>query len=526
MQHCFINGRIFTNRTDHPWAEALLSENGRIKAVGSNAAIRERMSKDAKVTDLGGRCVLPGLTDSHCHLIKRGQTLKYVDLTHTRSIHDCRTKIRQALKTCEKGQWLQGFGWNENLWEDMRTPDINDLDDIAPDNPILLTRVCLHSIWVNSCALKIAGIDEISAHPPGGRIEKDPKTGKPTGIIKEAPHLIEAHIPEPSPARLREAALAAQTEVLKYGITCVHSHETLRDHDVLKGLEDENALSLRIFHSFPIKELDRVVERKIFPGQGSDHLWYGHIKLFADGSLGARTAYMQEPYENDTSFGLAFLDADELAENVEASHAKGFGAAIHAIGDKAVSNCLFAIIKSGHKEKRAVKDRIEHIQIFRPEDLDLFLAEGVFASVQPIFLPSDMTLAEKLLGMNRCSRAYAWKTIMDHGIPTVFGSDSPIEPCNPLLGIHAAVNRTRHDNTPENGWFPDQKLTLEACINSFTLMPAILSNRQDLMGSLEPGKFADLTVLSEDIFKIPKDRIKDITSAMTVINGEIVFEAD
>lgn len=526
MQHAFLNGRIWTGDPKKPEAQGLLAENGKILMAGTIEAVRSRMAKTAEVTDLQHLRVIPGFTDAHCHFVKRGRTLKFVDLNHTRSIRECRKKLLEAARNTAKGQWIQGFGWNENLWEEGRTPDTADLDDITPDHPVCLARVCAHAVWVNSLALRIAGIDKTSAHPPGGRIEKDPVTGKPSGIIKEAKYLIETHIPLPDGRALREAVLSAQKEAFGFGITSVHSHETLLEHDALKAVEKEEALDIKVFHSIPGKSLEEAKARGIRPEDGSDHVWYGHIKLFADGSLGARTAFMHEPYENDTSSGLPFMDENELSFYVEAAHASGFGVAIHAIGDKAVTQSLNAIARSSSRSKRRLPDRIEHIQIFREEDLSRFLSLDVTASIQPIFLPSDMDLAERSWGLSRCKTAYAWKTIIDHGIPAVFGSDSPIEPCNPMLGIHAAVNRTKRDETPKGGWFQDEKLDVLTCLQSFTLAPAILSGRPHLMGTLEPGKFADFTVLDKDLFSEPPDRIKTIASVMTVVNGNIVFQAE
>ena len=526
MERCFVSGKIYTGNPENPWAEAILSENGRIKAVGINAAMQGLMSAETEVISLGNRCVLPGLTDSHCHFVRRGQTLGHIDLNHTTSIEECREKLKHARDIARKGSWIQGFGWNENFWTEKRPLRKEDLDDIAPDNPVILFRACSHSLCANSAALHIAGIHRDTPHPPGGLVEKDAATGEPTGIIKEARHLIVDHIPEPSMAELRDAAAAAQEEALHYGITSVHSHEMIRAHDALKALETEEALKLRVFHSLPINELDLIAANKLTPENGTERIWYGHIKLFADGSLGARTAYMHQPYENETSVGLPFLDVDDLAAHVEKAHSMGFGVAIHAIGDKAVSNGLEAIGRSRYRSIPSVPDRIEHIQLIRPSDLDLFVQYGVFAAVQPVFLPTDMDLAEKLWGLERCEHAYKWKSIVERGIPGVFGSDAPIEPSNPMLGIHAAVNRTKLDGTPKGGWFPGQKLSVEECIRSYTLNAAILSGRGHLAGSIEEGKFTDFTVLHDDVFAIAPEKIKDVTCAMTVVNGEIVYQVD
>lgn len=525
MQSSFINGKIYTGNPSAPWAESILVEDGRIKAVGSTAEITSLLNPGDSQTELNGKCVIPGFVDSHCHFVKRGLSLEYVDLNGLKSIEGCRDKIKKAIDKAPKDSWIIGFGWNENNWEDGRLPLASDLDDIAPANPVMLNRVCHHAIWVNSLALKIAGITSLTPNPPGGLIEKDEISLNPTGIIKEARYLVDKFIPQPTLVELKKAALAAQNEVIQYGITSVHSNESLREYAALEQLDSEKKLSIRILHSFPADQLDQVVEKGYLPTKGSNNLWHAHIKIFADGSLGAKTAYMHEPYENEASCGLPFLNQEELISNVQAAHKAGFGVAIHAIGDKAVTNSIDAIEPSSKRDASTIPDRIEHIQLFKTEDLQRFVDLNIFASVQPIFLSSDMLVAEKVWGEKRCANAYAWKSLLDAGIQSVFGSDAPIEPCNPILGIHSAVNRTRIDQNPVDNWHPEQALTVEECIKSFTLTPAILAGKDHITGTIEEGKFADFAVLSDDIFSIEKEKIKSVQCELTVISGNTVFQS-
>lgn len=524
MEQCYVSGVIYTCNPYRPFVEAILVRDKKIQALGSNEQIKRQASKDAVITDLDGRFMMPGFTDSHCHLVKRGLTLKYVDLNGTTSLGECRAKISAAASGTPAGEWIIGFGWNENLWQEQRTPTRGDLDDITPDHPVMITRVCMHAVWVNSRALDLAGIKRETPQPQGGSIDMDGATGEPTGIIREARYLIEDCMAQPTLEQLAKAVRGAQQEAYGYGITSVHSHETTAFHEALKNLDEKGQLGLRVFSSFPVKEMDQAVEKGFLNGTGTDHLWYGHIKFFADGSLGAKTAYMHEPYENDTSCGLPFMPRDELARKVEQAHEKGYAAAIHAIGDRAVSNSLDAIISSKFRYAKKTIDRIEHIQLVKPSDLERFAEYGIAASVQPIFVPSDRDLAMRMWGERRCENAYAWKTILDKGIVTVFGSDSPIEPCNPLLGIHAAMTRKGKDNLPENGWFPKQKLTLGQCLNAFIVSPAQLSGRPERLGAMQPGRFADLVVFDENLFELEPDALLHTLPQMTIVGGEVVYK--
>ena len=283
-------------------------------------------------------------------------------------------------------------------------------------------------------------------------------------------------------------------------------------------------LTLRLYHLFQGDELDEVARRGIVPGSGSDHLWFGHAKLFADGSMGAKTALMHDPYEDDPSdFGIPFLEPAVLCERVAYACSLGWSVAIHAIGDKAVTHSLEAIAEARKLHPGRLPDRIEHIQVCRPEDVRRIHDLGVVASVQPVFVPTDWPAAQRLWG-KRCINGYAWKTILDAGIGIQFGSDCPIEPIDFRFGLHAAVTRQTVDGDPEDGWYPDQRLTLAQGIHGFTVQPALTAGKGSLLGTLSPGKWADMTIFRHNLFDLSPDEWLSTEAEMTIVQGEIVFQ--
>jgi predicted amidohydrolase YtcJ len=524
MNFTIYSSDIFTCDPSQPWAEAIAVRDGKIAAVGTNAHVRNACTPVGPVMELPGRLVTPGFTDSHTHFNSLGQSLGWVSLRGLSSIAQCRQKIRSAVERIPPGEWIVGQGWNHNQWTDQREPDRRDLDDITPDHPVMMVRACCHSIWVNTRALDVAGLTAASPEPPGGKIDREPGTGHPTGLIREARNLIQDHIPAPTVEDRKAALLIAQEEALRLGFTGVHTMESLDEWEAADVLEKEGRLKIRLYHLFQIDELDEVARRGITPGSGSDHLWFGHAKLFADGSMGAKTALMHEPYEDDPSdFGIPFLEPAVLCERVAYACSLGWSVAIHAIGDKAVTHCLDAIAEARKIHPGRLPDRIEHIQVCRPKDVRRFHDLGVVASVQPVFVPTDWPAAQRLWG-RRCVNGYAWKTILDAGIGTQFGSDCPIEPIDFRFGLHAAVTRQTVDGDPEGGWYPDQRLTLAQGIHGFTAQPALTSGKGALLGTLSPGKWADMTIFRHNLFDLSPDEWLSTEAEMTIVQGEIVFQ--
>jgi len=527
MELAILSARIFTGDPKKRWAQGLLIQDKRIVEVGSNQEIRTICrNSGTHVLEMPGRLITPGLVDAHCHFGYYGRSLLTIDLSHQPSLTACRQRIRESLTTYKPGEWIIGQGWNEHQWEDAREPTFEDLDDLTPDNPALMFRACGHTVWINSPAMAEAGITRDTIDPPGGRIERDPNTGEPTGLIREARHLIERVMPPTTQEEWKKAILASQEASLRVGLTGVHSFETLEQWEATRALEVEGKLKIRIHHSIQGHELKKALAKEIKPGYGSDRLWIGHIKLYADGTLGSGTALLHEPYNDDTlNLGIAVNSVGELKEKIELAYREGYDVAIHSIGDKATTNCLQAITAAREKFPGKRRDRIEHLQLLRSQDISLFKELGIVASVQPVFLPTDWSVADKRWGPHRCrSGGYAWRTILEAGIPMQFGSDSPIEPNDPVLGFCAAVTRQTLQGEPPGGWFPEEKLSLEESINSFTQISAWSARKESILGTLTPGKLADLTIFETDLFRVPAASWPSVAVEMTIVGGEVVYQ--
>ena len=524
MDLAILSARIFTGNAKQPWVEALGIKDHKIAIVGSNAQVKKACRRNTTVLELKGRLVTPGLVDAHTHFVNLGLNLQRVNLVNLPSLAACRARIEQAAVKCPPGEWIIGRGWNEHFWEEKREPTRFDLDDLTPRNPAMMIRACGHSVWVNTAALASAGIDRHTPDPPGARIERDPVTGEPTGLLMEMRRSMEKVIPPPTQEDRRKAALAAQREALRLGLTGVHSCETLREWEPLFALEEEGELKIRVHHTIPYDGLEEGRARSFKPWRGGQRLWLGQVKLYADGSLGSGTALLHAPYaDNPSDRGLAVLTPQALRKRVLEAYRDGYSVAIHAIGDKAVTNSLKAIASARKALPGPRRDRIEHVQLFQPADLPLFRQLGVMASVQPVHLSTDWSTAEKKWGAARCRNGYAWRSILRAGIRLQFGSDAPVEPINPLLGLQAAVTRKDSRGNPPGGWFPEERLTLGECLKAFTALPAWSSKKERLLGAITPGRLADLTVFERDLFSISPDEWLGVEVEMTLVNGEIVY---
>ncbi len=527
MDIAILSSRILTGDAARPWAEALCIKDDRVLAVGSNQEITQACSHQAQVFELPGRLVTPGIVDAHLHFVSFGLSLQRVDLRDLPSMEDCRQRVREAVASRKPGEWIIGRGWSEHLWTERREPTSRDLDDITPHHPVMLVRHCGHTVWVNSLAMARAGIDKKTPNPPGARIERDSQTREPTGLLREYRQIIEKEIPLPTVEERKQAALLAQAEALRFGVTGVHSCETLEEWDALAALEAEGKLKVRVHHLLPPDQVQVARSRGIELGQGSERLWFGQVKLFADGSLGSGTALLHEPYtDNPTHRGIATLTPKEIQERIELAYRFGGDVGVHAIGDLAVTNVLEAIRAARQWLPGPRRDRIEHVQLFHPDDLPLFRDLAVVASVQPAHLLTDRPVAEKRWGAARCRYAYAWKSLLQAGIRLQFGSDAPVESINPLLSFHAALTRQGLSGEPRDGWFPNERLTLEEIIHGFTQVPAWVSRKEDQLGTLTPGKKADLVVFARDLSQVPPHLLSKVGVEMTMVNGEVVYQRD
>ncbi len=523
MDLAIFSANIFTGNPDRPWVEAIGIKDGRIAALGNNDQVKAACP-EAEALDLPGRLVTPGLTDAHCHFVSLGLCLKMIDLTGLSSLDGFRNRIKAAAADARPGEWLIGRGWNHNQWTEKREPTKADLDDIIPDNPAMMVRACGHSVTVNSQALAAVGFSAETPDPPGGKIDRD-GSGMPTGMLRNCRELVEEHIPENTKERMREAVLEAQEAALRAGLTGIHTIETLKEWQVFADLDAEGLLKLRVFHLLPPDELEKAADMGLKAGRGSDHLWVGTAKLFADGSLGAGTALLHEPYLDCAGeCGMAYIEPEDMAEKIGLAYHHGFNVAIHAIGDRALTNALTAIAQARKAQPGPRRDRIEHVQLCRPQELALFKEMGVVASVQPVFVPTDWSTASTKWGLERCKNAYAWKTLLQEGLSLQFGSDAPVEPIAPIFGLQAAVTRRTTDGRPSEGWFPEQCLNLEESLAGFSKIAAWTSRREDHLGSIEASKWADLTVFSQDLAGIPPEDWPGVDVEMTIIGGRIAYQ--
>ena len=343
MDIAILNSRVYTGDPAKPWAEAVYVKDGKVAAVGTSAEIGALCGAHTQRFELPGRLVTPGLVDAHLHFVSFGFYLERVDLRDLTSIAACRERVKAAIATKRPGEWIIGRGWNEHIWTDRREPCAKDLDDIAPDHPVMLTRCCGHSVWLNSLAMKTAGITKAAVDAPGARIERD-GNGNPVGLCREYRKIIEKMMAPPTLEQRKAAGLRAQAEALRNGVTGVHSCETLLEWEALSALEAEGKLKVRIHHTLPPDQVETAKGRGIELTKGSDRLWFGQVKLYADGSLGSSTALMHAPYsDNPGTTGLVVLTVPQMQERIELAYRHGGDVAVHAIGDLATSNVLDAI---------------------------------------------------------------------------------------------------------------------------------------------------------------------------------------
>jgi predicted amidohydrolase YtcJ len=532
-----INGNIRTQDADRPLAGAVAVGRGRILAVGDDEEIKSLAGPDTRVVDLGGRLCLPGLMDSHFHFYDWSMRRLQLTLADVESFQDLLNRVSAAVRDAEPGRWILGQGWNEADWPEHRMPTRDDLDRAAPSNPVALWRCDLHLAVANSAALEQAGIDENASDLPEGSIKRD-ASGRPTGILREgAPNLIKEIIPS-----LKEEEIYA---AMREGIHVLHSLGLTALEDIrlmggtagkaafqsLQRLRNGHDLDLRCWVSIPGERLEQAVSLGLRTGFGDDYLRIGHVKYFADGGMGARTAWMLEPYL-DAGIGTPATPMEELEKSLRRADEAGLAVAIHSIGDRANRELVsvFEGLQKNRGRNRAdaaarplASHRIDHVQMIRPEDLARLARLDVVACVQPHNLVLDIAMIDECVG-ERGKWTYAYRGMLDRGIRVTFSSDAPVCDPGPLAGIHAAVTRQRRDGTPEGGWYPSQRISVDDAVRSYTILPAVSYGVGDRLGSITPGKYADMVVLSKDIYTIDPMEIIETKVDLTVFDGRIVFE--
>jgi len=519
-----LNGRIYTMDRSLPRAQAVAIEGNRILAVGSNEEVRGQIKGEGwERLDLEGRAVVPGFIDCHVHFLGFALGLKRLDFKNAGSLEGALELVRQSAQKSKPGEWITGFGWDHHLWQ-MGFPCKEDLDRVAPENPVALRRKDGHLIWVNSLALARAGIDKGTPDPSGGEIERDEQG--PTGILKErALELVEEILPQPSPQTRQGALREAIGKAQRFGLTGIHDCEGSEALADFQSLLVRGELGVRVYMMIPQKSLEKVIDLGLKTVFGNDFLRLGHLKVFVDGSLGSQTAHMLEPfYGQPGNFGIPVLSRDELQNIVGLADEAEIACAVHAIGDAANRKALdvFAQLRArGGRE--GLRHRIEHAQLLHPDDIPRFKELGIIASMQPIHATSDMVMATRYWG-ERARYSYAWRSLLDSGARLAFGSDCPVESLDPLLGIHAAVTRQRASGEPEGGWYPQERLSVAEAVHAYTLGAAYASGEERAKGSIAPGKLADLVVLSRDIFEIPPEEILEAEVVYTIFDGHFVYE--
>ncbi|MDW8069208.1 MAG: amidohydrolase [Anaerolineae bacterium] len=520
-----FNGRIYTMDPQCPRASALAICGGRIRAVGGDD-LRALAGPGTAVVDLEGRTVLPGLTDSHIHLSWFALGLGQVDLTGTATREEMLARVAARAAVTPAGEWILGRGWHQEEWPDRRFPTAADLDAVAPAHPVVLTARSGHALVANTRAMEQAGITADTSDPPGGRVVRD-ESGCPTGLfLEEAMRLIQQAVPCPDGAALARMLPPALEHLARLGLTAVHDMGDLNALEAYQRLREDGApLPLRAVFYLPLEALEPARALRLRSGLGDDFLRIGGVKVFADGALGPRTAAMLEPYlDEPDNWGILTLEPEELQRVVRQAAEAGLALAIHAIGDRA-NRLVLDILEALPPQHRApLRHRIEHVQLLHPDDVGRLAALGVVASMQPIHAVQDAPMADRYWGPDRCAIAYAWRSLLDAGTVLAFGSDCPVESPNPFLGIHAAATRARPDGYggPE-GWVPAQRITVEEAVRAYTWGAACAAGMEARLGTLTPGKWADLVVLDPDILTTDPSLIPQTQVLGTMVGGRWTY---
>lgn len=539
MDLILINGKIVTMDTSIPQVEAIAIRNGKFFNLGSNKEMLALKSDKTTIINLNDKMLVPGFNDSHMHLINYGYSLEMVDLNKTKSIDELITCTKEFIgKTNLKpGKWIKGRGWNQDYFTEIRFPTRYDLDMISTEYPICLTRACGHIVVVNSKALELANINKNTLQVEGGLFDVD-KNGNPTGIFREkAVNLIYSKITPPTIKEIKNIILKASEAALRKGITSIQTDdfEALPATDFKKiiqaysELNESGKLHIRIYQQCLLPSMSKLndfINLGYKTGYGNEFYKIGPLKLLGDGSLGARTAYLTEPYADDPSTsGIAVFTQEELDELIIKAHKSNMQVAIHCIGDKIMYMALESIERAQKSHYREnARHGIVHCQITDKTLLSKFKDLDIVAYIQPIFLNYDIHIVEDRIGKKKAKTSYNWKYLFENNVHTCCGSDCPVEPFDVLPGIYSAVTRKTLNGYPKNGWFPDQKLTINQALYGFTLGGAYASFEEDIKGSIEIGKLADMVVLSEDIFSIHPDKIKNVVVEMTFVEGKLVYK--
>jgi predicted amidohydrolase YtcJ len=526
----YRNGRIYTNDSSDPWAEAMLVRGEEILAVGRDDEVGALAEKGTRVIDLEKHFVMPGFNDAHVHIGGAGEDWLAVHLFGAATVPELQKRLAAAVAEHKEGEWITGSGWDHTLWPEKVFPNRRQLDEVSAKNPVVLTHVSGHVAIANSLALKFAGITKDTPNPSGGEIEKD-GNGEPTGMLKEgaAMALVESKIPPRTPEERRQGIELALADVAKNGVTSVQDNSAWEDFLTYRALKKDGKLTVRVTEWLPFSApLEKLEQMRRDGGTTDAWLRTGALKMVTDGALGSRTAAMLAPYSDDAkTSGIMTMEPEKLTALAIERDKAGFQLNFHAIGDRANRVCLDAFEAAAKANgSRDRRDRIEHAQVVAPADFSRFARLGVIASMQPSHETTDMRWAEQRVGPARAKGAYAWATMQKYGVRLAFGTDYDVEPISPFRGLYACVTRELSDGGgPQGGWEPQEKISLGACIRAYTTGSAYAEFMEGKKGELKEGKFADFIVLSNDLTKVAPREYVATKVLRTVVGGQTVYLA-
>lgn len=524
MRHAdllILNARLWTDGAPIKEADALAVAGGRIMGWGPKATLETVCGPATRRLDAQGCTVTPGITDAHLHLVAWARALREVRLEGLRTRREAVSAVAARLGSTPASTPIVGRGWADVGWE--AAPDHEVLDVIASERPVLLHSKDYHALWVNRVAMARAGVDRNTEDPFGGKIERRPN-GEPTGVFREhAVRLFDGLMSPPTVADDLEGVRDAAQRLLAMGVTAVHDFEGDAEAEVLKALAVSRGPRVRVLMHLHRLALDRALAERLGKQAGNDDFAWGALKLFADGTLGSRTAHLLEPYDGSEEMGLPLLPAEELKGLVGRAVRGGLSVAVHAIGDRAVRSALDAFERCGTAlERLRLRPRIEHAQLIHDEDRPRFARLGVVASMQPVHCTADRALVERCWS-TRVRRAYPWRTLLDDGARLAFGSDAPVEWPSPAHGLHAAVTRESVEGGGDS-FVPMQRIVLDDALTAYTAEPAKLAGAWPRRGRLAPDAVADLVVWDADLHRIPAADLHRVAPAFTLVDGVVRFE--
>lgn len=527
-----VNGYSLNSDGELLQFDAIVVENGKIKAAGSLEDLDMSEAEGLKRMDGEGKTLLPGLIDAHTHVMGLGMRELDVNVAGIRSLEETLQKISVFADANSDREWILGRGWNQVLWEEDEFPTAAHLDEIISDRPVFLTRIDGHAGWANTRAMELAGITQETPDPQGGVIMRN-ESGDATGIFVDAAMgYIREQIPKRSDAEYERALELALQETSKYGLTSVHDARTdTYEWNLYKSFADSDRLKTRIYAMIAGtgEIFDELAASGIVESYANDLLSMRSVKISADGALGSRGAAMLEDYHDEPgNKGLLFFNQQELNEMLFKGASAGFQMNIHAIGDAANRQVLdaFEHIFDRLEDQEELRHRIEHAQIVALDDIPRFIDYNLIASMQPTHATSDMNMAEDRVGSERIKGAYAWQTFLDQGTVIAGGSDFPVEEVNPFYGLYSAVTRQDHEGMPPGGWYSEHKMSRIEALRAFTLDAAYAGHQEDVLGTLEPGKWADFILIDRDFFEVQASEIWETEVLETWVEGNKVYSRD